>query len=136
MTEKEKKFVNKYLEYYKKYNGNIPYQVWTEEGLSDYRQSLGISLKRSSELTDEAVLMLKQNDNNMDDNTIVTIFKRELGDWLGLSSDYDCATYKNHYKNGNMYIPQYKANFKIGIDEEVLFTRDTSFWNNHNLHRF
>ena len=132
MTENEKKFVNKYLEYYKKYNGNIPYQVWTKEGLSDYRQSLGISLKRSSELTDEAVRTLNQNDNKMDENSVVKIFKRELGDWLGLSSDYDCATYKNHYKNGNMYIPQYKANFKIGIDEEVLFTRDTSFWNNHN----
>ena len=132
MTENEKKFVNKYLEYYKKYNGNIPYQVWTKEGLSDYRQSLGISLKRSSELTIEAVRTLNQIDNNMDENSVVKIFKRELSDWVGLSSDYDCATYKNHYKNGNMYIPQYKANFKIGLDEEVLFTRDTSFWNNHN----
>lgn len=132
MTENEKKFVNKYLEYYKKYNGNIPYQVWTEEGLSDYRQSLGISLKRSSELTVDAVEMLNQNDNNMDENPIVKIFKSELDDWLGLSNDYDCLTYLNHKKNGNMYIPQYKANFKIGLDEEVLFTRDTSFWNNHN----
>ena len=76
MTENEKKFVNKYLEYYKKYNGNIPYQVWTKEGLSDYRESLGISLKRSSELTVEAVRTLNQNDNNMDENSVVKIFKR------------------------------------------------------------
>ena len=131
MTENEKKFVNKYLEYYKKYNGNIPYQVWTKEGLSDYRQSLGISLKRSSELTDEAVRTLNQNDNNMDENSVVKIFKRELGDWLGLSNDYDCETYKTLNNNGKNYIPQYKANFKVGSDEKVLFTRDTSFYS-HN----
>lgn len=132
MTENEKKFVNKYLEYYKKYNGNIPYQVWTVEGLSDYRQSLGISLKRSSELTIEAVKILKQNKNSWDDNSIVTIFKSELGDWLGCSSDYDCATFQNHIKNGNMYIPQFRANFIIPQEEEILFTRDTSWGNDHN----
>ena len=37
MTENEKKFVNKYLEYYKQYDGNIPYEVWIKKGLSDYR---------------------------------------------------------------------------------------------------
>lgn len=132
MTENEKKFVNKYLEYYKKYNGNIPYQVWTKEGLSDYRQSLGISLKRSSELTVEAVRTLNQNDNNMDENSVVKLFKRELGDWLGCSSDYDCATFQNHIKNGNMYIPQFRANFIIPQEEEILFTRDTSWGNDHN----
>ena len=130
MTENEKKFVNKYLDYYKKFNGNTSL-IWPVLGFSDFRESLGISLERSIELANEAVKTLNQNDNNMDENSVVKIFKRELGDWLGLSSDYDCATYKNHYKNGNMYIPQYKANFKIGIDEEVLFTRDTSSYK-HN----
>ena len=46
MTNKEKQFVERYLDYYKKYDGNIPYEVWTKEGLSDLRESLGISLKR------------------------------------------------------------------------------------------
>ena len=131
MTENEKKFVDKYLEYLKKYNGFIPDQVGTEEGLSDYGQSLGISLKRSRELTDEAIWIFYENEINMDDNTVVTIFKRELGDWLGLSNDYDCETYKTLNNNGKNYIPQYKANFKVGSDEKVLFTRDTSFYS-HN----
>lgn len=112
MTENEKKFVNKYLDYYKKFNGNFPL-IWEVFGLRDLRESLGISIERSSELAIEAVKILKQNEKSWDKNPIVKIFKRELGDWLGLSSDYDCATYKNHYKNGNMYIPSTKLISKL-----------------------
>lgn len=128
MTDNERKFVERYLEYYNKYNGNIPYEVLTEQGLSDYRRSLGISLKRSEEITNEAI----SRKSNPSKSSVVDIFKRELDNWLGFANDTDCSTYLNHNRNGNMYLPQFRANFKIGTDEEILFTRDTSFWNSHN----
>ena len=67
----------------------------------------------------------------MEDNSVVRIFKSKLDNWLG-RTDFDCSTYKNHLENGNMYIPRFRANFNIPQDEEILFTRDTSTWNNQD----
>ena len=55
MTDEEQRLVNRYLELYEKYNGDIPFREWTEGGLWHYSQSLGISLKRAKEITNNAV---------------------------------------------------------------------------------
>ncbi len=61
MTEEEQRLVNRYLELYEKYNGDIPFREWTEGGLWHYSQSLGINLKRAREITQNAVQLLNKN---------------------------------------------------------------------------
>lgn len=132
MTENEKKFVNKYMEYYKKYNGNIPYQVWTDEGLSDYRQSLGISLNRSNELIDEAVKLFNLGNKlggESQESTFHRIFYLEASDWFGFDNGYDCRVGKNLSDDT---MSNLRNTYGISLDEEIVFERDTSFWLNNN----
>lgn len=135
MTEKEQKFVDKYLEYYTKYNGDIPSHVWIDT-LSNYRKSLGIGLKRSSELTIEAVKNLNSDmvDNKAEEienhqSSFHNIFYYNAADWFGYDNGYDCRVGKNITDAG---LATLRANYEIGLDEEIVFERDTSFWINHN----
>ena len=64
--------------------------------------------------------------------TPVAYFKINCASWFGEVKEFDCMTYLQHQKHNNVYLPNYRANFGIGLDEEILFTRDTSFWSNNN----
>ncbi len=128
MTNKEKQFVERYLDYYKKYDGNIPYEVWTKEGLSDLRESLGISLKRLRQLTIEAVKSPNFNDEQKDNNqkkSFHSIFYNRASNWFGFLDSADCTVGKNILDDK---LSALRQNFGINLDEEIVFMRDTSFW--------
>lgn len=49
--------------------------------------------------------------------------------WFGTANEYDCKTFQ---KLTTVDISTLRKNFQFSNDEEVLFMRDTSFWNNKN----
>ena len=59
-------------------------------------------------------------------NSIKTLFK-EQSNWFGMSNGYDCITFSNLSDSDRRMI---RENFNIPINEEILFLRDTGFWNN------
>ena len=65
-------------------------------------------------------------------NAISSYFKRHLSYWFNEHNDHDCSTYLSFQRRRGFDSPetleQYYNNFKIGLGEEVLFARDTSFW--------
>ena len=64
----------------------------------------------------------------MKNKEVVDVFRSRSGNWFGEQNDTDCfaskipANVKNDVRN----------NFGISFDEEILFVRDTSFWNSRN----
>lgn len=82
-------------------------------------------------------LSLSNNEQNLDsyskDKGMLQYFKdNDLCNWFGEVHEWDCCTYQQHRKGNNIYLPNYRTNFQIGKDEEILFTRDTSFWSSDN----
>ena len=59
-------------------------------------------------------------------NSIKTLFQ-EQSNWFGMSNGYDCITFSNLSDSDRRMI---RENFNIPINEEILFLRDTGFWNN------
>ena len=64
--------------------------------------------------------------------TVSEYFKKNLSNWFGKTDTLDCITYVYHKQMGNMWHNQLRQNFHIPLDEEILFSRDTSFWSNRN----
>lgn len=66
----------------------------------------------------------------MNNSKIIAYFNEYLMEWFGLKTS-DCNTYG--LNNQAIYeINEFKKNFRIGSDDIILFTRDTSFWNVSN----
>lgn len=61
-------------------------------------------------------------------------FKENLSNWFGETEEIggDCCTYVQHKKHNDIFIPSFRRNFNIPLNEEILFTRDTSFWSESN----
>lgn len=64
----------------------------------------------------------------MKNKEVVNVFRSESGNWFGEQNETDCfgdkipENVRNNVRN----------NFGISFDEEILFVRDTSFWNSRN----
>lgn len=69
-----------------------------------------------------------------EENNIVDYFMAHLSTWYGETEEFggDCCTYIQHKKQNDAFIPSFRQNFNIPLDEEILFTRDTSFWSSAN----
>lgn len=63
---------------------------------------------------------------------ISSYFKKHLSYWFEEANGQDCSTYLNYQKRRGFDAPEtlesFTRNFGIGRGEEILFTRDTSFW--------
>lgn len=63
---------------------------------------------------------------------ISSYFKKHLSYWFEEANGQDCSTYLNYQKRRELDAPEtlenFSRNFGIGHGEEILFTRDTSFW--------
>ena len=68
----------------------------------------------------------------LEEYSVVDYFKETLGYWYGKTNNSDCMTYYKHRENNNSEYPAYRLYFEIPVDEEILFTRDTSSWNDKN----
>ena len=65
LTENERKFAKRYLAVYTKHNGDIPSNEWVKkDGLSDYRQKLGISMLRARDIGIEVAKEYFSNNEN------------------------------------------------------------------------
>ncbi len=69
---------------------------------------------------------------NFDDYSLNEYFKENLSFWYSSSNNSDCMTYLGHKEENNVHYPIYRKNFRISLDEEILFTRDTSSWNSRD----
>lgn len=74
----------------------------------------------------------KYQQGDLEEYSVVDYFKETLGYWYGKRNNSDCMTYDDHRENNNSEYPAYRLYFKIPVDEEILFTRDTSSWNDKN----
>ncbi len=77
------------------------------------------------------------DNNSTQEETFLSVeeyFKKYLSNWFGETEDFggDCSTYLQHKKMNNVFLPSFRDNFGISLDEVILFTRDTSFWSNSN----
>lgn len=66
---------------------------------------------------------------NYDGYTLIDYFTECLSPWYQERNNTDCMTLWEHKEKNNSEFPTYRKNFGIGLDEEILFTRDTSSWN-------
>ena len=69
-----------------------------------------------------------------EETNIVDYFMENLSTWYGETEEFggDCCTYIQHKKQNDALIPSFRQNFNIPLDEQILFTRDTSFWSSAN----
>lgn len=67
-------------------------------------------------------------------SSVISYFKAKLSNWYGATEivGHDCNTYVQLNKNYNLELPPIRSNFGISLDDEILFTRDTSFWSESN----
>lgn len=61
--------------------------------------------------------------------TIVDYFEVFLSKWYGEKNKTDCMSYWEHQMDNNSELPAYRSEFNIPINVNILFTRDTSSWN-------
>ena len=66
---------------------------------------------------------------NYDGYNLIDYFKECLSRWYQEKNNTDCMTLWEHKEKNNSEFPIYRSYFGIGLDEEILFTRDTSSWN-------
>ena len=64
----------------------------------------------------------------MKNPNVYSVFKNQISNWFGELNDGDCF-YRNIPEGVKNDVRQ---SFGIGFDEEIIFVRDTSFWNNRN----
>lgn len=92
---------------------------------------------------DRAVSLVPPQERSIDNSSLMVYksinqceyFKENMSDWFGETEEGfggDCCTYIQHKKQNDAFIPSFRQNFKIPLDEEILFTRDTSFWSTAN----
>lgn len=64
-------------------------------------------------------------------NNVKDVLNKQKGSfsWFGTANDYDCIVGR---KLNDSYKRELRNNFSIPLDEEILFMRDTSFWNDKN----
>lgn len=82
----------------------------------------GVVDYKSSE-ADDSNYQQKQVDSKVSD--VKNVFQSETSNWFGEKNDYDCL-YGN-IPEGKM--SDARQNFGISFDENIIFIRDTGFWN-------
>ena len=65
---------------------------------------------------------------------VLGYFKGNLSKWFDEidENSFDCCTFVQHKQANNIAVPSFRSNFGISLDENILFTRDTSFGSSHN----
>lgn len=138
--QQKKKLYNKYFN--KRPYDNIPTKKIKEWALSNNPQAcLELSLRYRN-----GTMLLEENEeqcsfwarraielfSEQSNNAISSYFKKHLSYWFNENNDHDCSTYLNFQRRRGFDSPetleQYFNNFNIGLEEEILFARDTSYW--------
>ena len=127
LTSLEKTYYDEFSKSFGKYGDNIPGAEW--DRLSKVRKSLDITLKRSKEIIEAVQKHEKILENvSKEDSGMLSIFKRGVMPLLRHHNDNDCLIL-NISESDKSAI---RSNFGLGLDEQILWVRDTSFWSNKN----
>lgn len=135
LTSLEKTYFDEFSKSFAKYGNEIPLKEW--DHLSKVRKSLDISLKRSKEIIDavqnhtvigEEVSNEVSNEVSKKGENITVIFRKGVTPLLRHSNNNDCLILSiSESDKGSV-----RNNFGLGLDEQILWVRDTSFWSNKN----
>lgn len=98
-----------------------------EEGKKWYDRAISLTSPQESSIGNSSLIVYEPIN-------LCEYFKENLSNWFGETEKIggDCCTYIQHKKQNDIFIPSFRRNFNIPLDEEILFTRDTSFWSESN----
>ena len=131
LTSLEKTYFDEFSKSFAKYGNEIPLKEW--DHLSKVRKSLDISLKRSKEIIDAVqnhtvIGEEVSNEVSKKGENITVIFRKGVMPLLRHSNNNDCLILSiSESDKGSV-----RNNFGLGLDEQILWVRDTSFWSNKN----
>lgn len=131
LTSLEKTYFDEFSKSFAKYGNEIPLKEW--DHLSKVRKSLDISLKRSKEIIDAVqnhtvIGEEVSNEVSKKGENITVIFRKGVTPLLRHSNNNDCLILSiSESDKGSV-----RNNFGLGLDEQILWVRDTSFWSNKN----
>ena len=131
LTSLEKTYFDEFSKSFAKYGIEIPIKEW--DYLSKVRKSLDISLKRSKEIIDAVqnhtvIGEEVSNEVSKKGENITVIFRKGVTPLLRHSNNNDCLILSiSESDKGSV-----RNNFGLGLDEQILWVRDTSFWSNKN----
>lgn len=131
LTSLEKTYFDEFSKSFAKYGNEIPLKEW--DHLSKVRKSLDISLKRSKEIIDAVqnhtvIGEEVSNEESKKGENITVIFRKGVTPLLRHSNNNDCLILSiSESDKGSV-----RNNFGLGLDEQILWVRDTSFWSNKN----
>ena len=127
LTRLEKTYYDEYSKSFGLYGSDIPSAEW--DRLSKVRKGLDITLKRSKEII-EAVQKHEQITESVskNDGNILSIFKSGVMPLLRHHNNNDCLILNISDSDKSII----RNNFGLGLDEQILWVRDTSFWSSKN----
>jgi len=127
LTSLEKTYYDEFSKSFAKYGSDIPSAEW--DRLSKVRKGLDITLKRSKEII-EAVQKHEMitEDTSKNGSDMLSIFKRGVMPLLRHHNNNDCLILNISDSDKRII----RNNFGLGLDEQILWVRDTSFWSNKN----
>ncbi len=127
LTSSEKTYYDYFSKSFGKYGNAIPDEEWIR--LSEVRKGLDITLKRSKEII-EAVQRHERItvQASKGDGDIFSIFKRGVMPLLRHHNNKDCLILNISESDKRLI----RSNFSLGLEEQILWSRDNSFWGNKN----
>jgi len=127
LTSLEKTYYDEFSKSFGKYGNGIPSEEW--DRLSKVRKGLDITLKRSKEIIEAVQNHVRITESeSANDGNMLSIFKRGVMSLLRHHNNNDCLILNiSDSDKGNV-----RNNFRLELDEQILWVRDTSFWSNKN----
>ena len=127
LTSLEKTYYDEFSKSFGKYGNGIPSEEW--DRLSKVRKGLDITLKRSKEIIEAVQNHVRITESEFaNDGNMLSIFKRGVMSLLRHHNNNDCLILNiSDSDKGNV-----RNNFRLELDEQILWVRDTSFWSNKN----
>lgn len=97
--------------------------------MSKVRKGLDITLKRSKEIIEAVQNHVRITESeSANDGNMLSIFKRGVMSLLRHHNNNDCLILNISDSDKSAI----RNNFGLGLDEQILWVRDTSFWSNKN----
>lgn len=127
LTSLEKTYYDEFSKSFGKYGNGIPSEEW--DRLSKVRKGLDITLKRSKEIIEAVQNHVRITESeSANDGNMLSIFKRGVMSLLRHHNNNDCLILNISDSDKSAI----RNNFGLGLDEQILWVRDTSFWSSKN----
>lgn len=97
----------------------------------DQLQKLGCCVEIVDGTFDELNARFRES-INFDIFSVFDYFRVFMSGWYDVGNVTDCMTLEEHHSDNYTDYPIYRRNFNIPLNEQILFTRDTSSWDNRD----